>query len=131
LAEDADEKTPVPRARKVTTLGHGRSAEVDRELSPITLLRRLDKIQWDLDILLAAHQSHKEDKRDERFVLMEHDFKVMKRLAWICVGAALIAVVSVVANGMISRVASAVTQGSSADRITIDRAPPHWDAGPK
>lgn len=113
----------------MTKPGHASPEDLGRELSPIALLRRLDKIQWDLDILLAAHQSHKDDKRDERFVLMEHDFKVMKRLAWVCVTAALIALVTVVANAMIGRVSTAIPPSSNAERTTIDRAPPRWDAG--
>lgn len=91
-----EEATPLPR---------------DPALSPLVLLRRLDRQDLMLETLLAAEATAKEEKRAERFNVLERDFKVIKRLAWLM----LAAFVVVAVNSLAAHFSFRITSGPSLD----------------
>lgn len=101
-----DENTPAP---------------VEHDLSPLVLLRRLDKQDAMLEQLLKDQQEAKDSKSAERFIILEHDFKVMKRLAWVMLGGFALAVLNGILSHMSLRLTDAPTAESTAARTFIDR----------
>ena len=91
-----EESTPLP---------------LDHALSPLVLLRRLDAQDGMLKELLSASAAAKAEKRDERFVMLEHEFKVIKRIAWLM----LAAFVVVAANSLASHFSFRLTSGTAVD----------------
>lgn len=105
----AEERTPAP--------------SMGDSLSPIVLLRKLDKLQWGVDILMADREKHADDKKDERFLQMEHDYRTIKRLAWAMLGAFILIGANAVASHFSLRIVDAPTPSSAADRLGSDRIP--------
>ncbi len=101
-----DETTPLP---------------ADRALSPLVLLRRLDKQDAMLEVLIQDKEEAKTSKAAERFMILEHDFKVMKRLAWAMLLAFVIVVVDSISSRFSLRITDAPSASETAARLFLDR----------
>ena len=89
------------------------------------VVRKLDRLSWDVQLLLADRERHTDSKKDERFLLMERDYKVIKRLAWaMLVG---FAVAASTAIGMVwarrAGVVPADPATNKAERMGMDSVP--------
>ena len=110
----ADEKDPAL----------ARSAPPGGPLSDFQVALALASIKRELELInsrLGAAETN-----DERFKRMEHDFRLVKWITVVCVGAALISVVNGVAGRMTVRFSepAAPAPTSNADRMGSDRVPP-------